>query len=146
MNNLHKQRGIALFSALLILPLLLALGLVVMTNTFLGMKMTDARVLQGGSNIILNSAATEIMNRSGSAQSFASSTNGTIFSYKSVTGSVEGYGEINCKRRIKASSNNFKCRYLQVNFEHSFGRVKTDGTRWAINTMSVGIEQPVISK
>ncbi len=116
-----------------------------MSNTFLGLKMIDARVLRGESNILLNSAATEIMNRSSSAQSFASATDGAVFSYEGVNGSVETLGEVNCKRRMKASGNNFKCKYLQVNFVHQFGRTKEGGAKWAENAMSVGIEQPIIS-
>ncbi len=145
MTSLHKQKGIALFIAMLILPLLLVLGVLVMSNTFLGLKMIDARVMQGESNILLNSAAAEIMHRSGSAQSFASATSNTVFSYGDVTSAVELNGEINCKRRVKASGNNFKCKYLQVNFEHSFGRTQAGGAKWALNAMGVGIEQPIIS-
>ena len=145
MTSLHKQKGIALFIAMLILPLLLVLGVLVMSNTFLGLKMIDARVVQGESNILLNSAATEIMHRSGSAQSFASATNNSTFSYGDVTSTVDDLGDINCKRRVKASGNNFTCKYLQVNFKHSFGREKEGGAKWAENTMGVGIEQPVIA-
>lgn len=147
MTSLHKQKGITLFIAMLILPLLLVLGVLVMSNTFLGLKMIDARVVIGESNILLNSAATEIMHRAGSAQSFASATVNTKFSYgdvetKSIT--IDDNDEINCKRRVKASGNNFKCKYIQVNFVHSFGRGET-GAKWAKNEMSVGIEQPVIA-
>lgn len=146
MTSLHKQKGIVLIIAMLILPLLFILGVMVMSNTFLGLKMIDARVMQGESNILLNSAAVEIMNRSGSAQSFASATNSSTFDYGEVsTKSVDLIGEINCKRRVKASGNNFKCKYLQVNFEHSFGRVKEGGAKWAVNGMGVGIEQPIIA-
>jgi hypothetical protein len=146
MTSLHKQKGIALFIAMLILPLLLVLGVLVMSNTFLGLKMIDARVQQGESNILLNSASSEIMHRSGSAQSFANATDSTIFSYGEVTtSSVDLNGEINCKRRMKASGNNFKCKYLQVNFEHLFGREKESGAKWAVNALSVGIEQPIIA-
>ncbi|WP_022941667.1 hypothetical protein [Psychromonas hadalis] len=149
MTSLHKQQGIALFIAMLILPLLLILGMMVMSNTFLGLKMIDARVLQGESNILLNSAANEVMHRSNSAQSFAEATTETIFSYGDVTSSVEVNdevkGDINCKRRMKASGTNFKCKYLQVNFIHQFGRTKTGGAKWAENVMAVGIEQPVIA-
>lgn len=145
MISLHKQKGIALFIALLILPLLLVLGVLVMNSSFLGLKMIDARVLQGESNIFLNSAANQVLHRSSSAQSFASAAEGTQFSYQDVTGSVQLNGEISCKRRVKASGNNFKCKYLQVNFEHSFGREKKSGAKWALNEMSVGIEQPIIS-
>ncbi|PKF61219.1 hypothetical protein CW745_11340 [Psychromonas sp. psych-6C06] len=145
MTSLHKQRGIALFIAMLILPLLLVLGVLVMSNSFLGLKMIDARVLQGESNILLNSAANEILHRSGTAQSFASATTNTIFSYGDVSSNVELNGEINCKRRMKASGNNFKCKYLQVNFVHEFGRTKSGGAKWAQNAMSIGVEQPIIS-
>jgi type IV pilus assembly protein PilX len=145
MTSLHKQKGIALFIAILILPLLLVLGVLVMSNSFLGLKMVDARVLQGESNIFLNSAANEILQRSSSAQSFASATTSSVFTYGDVSSEVELNGEINCKRRMKASGDNFKCKYIQVNFVHSFGREKESGAKWAENAMSVGIEQPIIS-
>ena len=142
---MHKQKGIALFIAILILPLLLVLGVLVMSSSFLGLKMVDARVLQGESNIFLNSAANEILYRSSSAQSFANATTSSVFTYGDVSSEVELNGEINCKRRMKASGNNFKCKYIQVNFVHSFGREKENGAKWAENGMSVGIEQPIIS-
>ena len=145
MTSLHKQKGIALFIAMLILPLLLVLGVLVMSNTFLGLKMIDARVLQGESNILLNSAATEIMNRSSSAQSFASAEKGAEFSYESVDGSVEDSTVLTCKRSDRPSDDKFKCKYLQVNFVHQFGRTQAGGAKWATNAMNVGIEQPIIS-
>lgn len=145
MTSLQKQRGIALFIAMLILPLLLVLGVLAMSNSFLGLKMIDARVLQGESNILLNSAANEILNRSDSTQIFANATDSTTFSYGDVTSNIELSGEVDCKRRINASGNSFKCKYLQINFEHSFGRVKDNGTKWALNAMSIGVEQPIIS-
>lgn len=135
----------ALFIAMLILPLLLVLGVLVMSNAFFGLKMIDARVMQGESNILLNSAATEIMNRASIATSFATASTNTVFTYGDVTGEVTLNGEVNCKRRMKASGNNFKCKYLQVNFEHAFGRVKEGGAKWASNVMGVGIEQPIIA-
>jgi type IV pilus assembly protein PilX len=107
--------------------------------------MINARVLLDGSNIILNSAANEILNRSGSAELFANATSNTTFSYGDVNANVELNGEVNCKRRVKASGIDFKCKYLQVNFEHYFGREKESGSKWAKNVMSVGIEQPILS-
>jgi len=145
MTSLHYQKGIALFIAMLILPLLLVLGILVMSNSFLGLKMIDARVMQAESNIVLNNAASEIMNRPSSSTSFASATTNTVFTYEDVTGEVELNGEVSCKRRVKASGNNFKCKYLQVNFEHPFGRVKEGGGKWATNAMGIGIEQPIIA-
>lgn len=145
MNSLQKQQGMALFIAVLILPLLLVLGVVAMSNSFLGLKMIDARVLKGESNILLNSASQEILNRTDSPADFASATNASTFSYGEVGSTVDVIGEIDCKRRINASDTNFKCKYLQVNFEHSFGREKANGMKWALNTMSVGVEQPMLS-
>ena len=149
MNSLHKQRGLALFITMLILPLLLTLGVLAMSNSFLGLKMIDARVLQNESNVVLNSAATEILGRVTSAETFSNATDSTTFSYGvddgEVTADVELNNEVDCKRRVQASGNNFKCKYLQVNFTHLFGRQKKDGVKWATNVMSVGVEQPVIS-
>ena len=145
MNSLHKQKGLALFIAMLFLPILLVLGVLAMSNSFLGLKMIDARVVKGESNILLGSAANEILNRSDSATAFASATNNSTFSYGDVTGDVDLKEEVDCKRRIDASGNNFKCKYLQVNFEHSFGRDNGSGEKWATNELSVGVEQPIIA-
>jgi len=134
---------------MLVLPLLLTLGVLAMSNSFLGLKMIDARVLQSESNVFLNSAATEILGRVTSAETFSNATDNTTFSYgvddAEVIADVELDNEVDCKRRVQASGNTFKCKYLQVNFTHLFGRQKKDGVKWATNVMSVGIEQPVIS-
>ncbi|WP_028864175.1 hypothetical protein [Psychromonas aquimarina] len=144
MTSLHKQKGIALFIAMLILPLLLVLGVLVMSNTFLSLKMTDARVMQGESNILLNNAVMDILHRSSSAQSFAQATKETTFSSDEVNATVDLNGEINCKRRMKASGSNFKCKYLEVSFIHRYGRERADGSKWAANELGVGVEQPII--
>lgn len=145
MTSLHKQKGIALFIAVIMLPLILVLGVLAMSNSFLGLKMIDARVLKGESNISLESAATEVLSRSDSATEFANATSLTTFTYGEVKGSVQLDNEeaIDCKRRINASDSSFNCKYLQIDFVHSFGRDKGDGVKWATNTMSVGVEQPM---
>jgi len=145
MNSLRKQRGLALFIAMLILPILLTLGVLAMSNSFLGLKMVDARVLRGESDLLLNSAADEILSRTTSAATFANATNATTFTYGEVTAEVELGSELECKRSMNASGNAFKCQYLQLNFTHQFGRQKQDGVKWASNVMSVGVEQPVIA-
>ncbi|WP_019615582.1 hypothetical protein [Psychromonas ossibalaenae] len=146
MTSLHKQKGIALFIAMLILPLLLVLGVLVMSNTFLSLKITDARVMQGESNILLNNAVMDILHRSSSAQSFAQATDKTTFSSDEVTAKVDldEDDEIHCKRRIQASGSNFKCKYLEVSFIHLYGRERADGSKWATNELGVGVEQPII--
>lgn len=147
--GLHKQKGMALVIAMLILPLLLVLGLLMMNNAFLGMKVIDSRVEKNTSNIILNGMASEVMNQPGNAQAFAEALESTTFNsiqYPEATSSVQLQSEINCRRRVQASGNNFKCKYLQVDFEHAYGREKIDGNKWAANTLSVGIEQPIISE
>jgi len=146
MISLRKQRGMALFVAMLMLPLILVLGVLAMNNSFLGLKMIDARVLKGESDILLNSATNELLNRTDSAAAFANATNTTTFSYGDVNSTVELNGEIDCKRRINASGTNFKCKYVQVHFEHSFGRQQENGVKWALNTMSIGVEQPMLSE
>ncbi|MCW8994454.1 MAG: hypothetical protein OQK77_01430 [Psychromonas sp.] len=147
MTSLQRQHGMALFIAMLILPLLLVLGVLVMSNSFLGLKVIDARSMQSESNIILDNAAYDILHQSDSAQIFAAALSSSTFSsarFSDVSGTVQLNGELNCKRRMKASGSHFKCKYLQVNLSHSYGREMADGAKWAVNSMGIGIEQPII--
>lgn len=147
--GIHRQKGMALVIAMIILPLLLVLGVLMMNNAFLGLKIIDSRVEKNTSDIILNGMASEVMNQPGNAKAFAEALSSTTFTstqYPEASSSVELHSEINCRRRIQASGNNFKCKYLQVNFEHAYGREKVDGNKWASNTLSVGVEQPIISE
>lgn len=146
MISLQRQNGMALFIAILILPLLLVLGVLVMSNSFLGLKIIDTRVMQSTSNISLHGAAQDILSLSGSAQGFAAATDNSTFSsqrFSEVTGTVTLNSEINCKRRMQASGSNFKCKYLQLNLAHSYGR-EVAGAKWAVNAMGLGVEQPII--
>ena len=147
MTNLKKQNGMALFIAMLILPLLFVLGMLVVSSSFFGLKIIDTRVMQGESNLTLNGAAYDILHQSDSAQIFAAALSDSTFSsalFDDVKGTVELKGELNCKRRMQASGSNFKCKYLQINLNHSYGRMKENGSRWAVNAMGLGIEQPII--
>lgn len=147
--GLLKQKGMALVVAMLILPLLLVLGVLLMNGAFLGLKMTDSRVMKNESNIILNSAASEIMNQPSNAQAFAEALSTTSFTsrqYPDAIISVQLQNEISCRRRIQASGNNVKCKYLQVDLKHAYGREKNDGSKWAKNTLGVGVEQPIIAE
>ena len=147
MTSLQRQDGMALFIAMLILPLLLVLGVLVMSNSFLGLKIIDTRVMQGESNIILDGAARDILHQSDSAQVFAAALSSSTFSsalFTDVKSTVELNGELNCKRRMQASGSNFKCKYLQVNLNHSYGREMTGGAKWAVNSMGLGVEQPIL--
>lgn len=148
MTSLHKQKGAALVIALLILPLLLVLGVVAMNSSFFGLKMVDARVLKNESNILLKSASNEILTRSTSELAFSSESSGSsTFSYGDVDATITPKNDdVPCKRSTQASSIDYECKYLQVDFTHSFGRVKKDGKKWAENAMSVGIEQPYIAE
>jgi len=156
MINLQKQKGMMLFIVMLILPLLLVLGSLLMGNTFLGLKVVDSRVMKVESNMILEGAARDILNATDSPQVFAavldSATTLKSDLFKDVTTMVDLNGESNCKRRMNASgTNNFKCKYLQVNLNHRYGREtgeKTDAgdnITWAVNSMGQGIEQPLIN-
>lgn len=147
MINLQKQTGMALFMVMLILPLLLVLGVLLMSNSFLGLKIIDSRVMQGESNIILDGAAQELLLRNDSAQAFAAALSSSTFSsalFTDVSSTVTLNGELNCRRRMQASGSNFKCKYLQVNLNHSYGREMAGGAKWAVNSMGLGIEQPII--
>jgi len=150
MISLHKEKGMALFIAMLILPLLLVLGGLAMNSSLLGLKMVDARVLLGESNILLTNSSIEILNRSNDTLSFANATTNTTDTPDFTYGDVEAYIEVDdegstCKRSYDASAIDFECKYLQVNFIHAFGREKENGTKWAENGMSVGIEQQVLA-
>ena len=147
MSRLRKQNGIALFIVMLILPLLLVLGMLLMSNSFLGLKIIDTRTMQGESNIALDGAAHEILQQSNSAQAFAAALSSSTFSsalFSDVKSTVELNGEVNCKRRMQASGSNFKCKYLQLNLNHSYGREMAGGAKWAVNSMGLGVEQPII--
>lgn len=147
MINLKKERGMALLIAMLFLPLLLVLGILVMNNSFLGLKIVDTRVMQSESNISLNGGAQDILQKSGNAQLFAAATDSAVFTsdrFSDVSGDVTLNGELNCRRRMQASGSNFKCKYLQVNLQHEYGREQMNGTRRALNFMGLGVEQPII--
>jgi len=149
MISLHRQSGAVLVVAMLILPLLLVLGVLAMNSSFFGLKMVDARAVRGESNILLHSASNEILDRPNSELGFASATTTTsnTFSYEDVEATVVVNSDVGvpCKRSANASSIDFECKYLQVDFVHTFGRMKTNGKKWAENAMSVGIEQPYIA-
>lgn len=145
---LSKQRGMALVIAMIILPLLLVLGTMLMSNAFLGLKVTDSRVMKNESNMILNGAADDILNQTGVASTLAEAVDSTTFTstqFPTATTSVELQEEVSCRRRVQASGTNFSCKYLQINFNHAYGRAKDDGTTWAQNSLGVGVEQPIIA-
>lgn len=147
MISLQRQNGMALFIAMLILPLLLVLGVLLMSSSFLGLKIIDSRAMQGESNIILDGAAQDILHQSNSAQVFAAALSSSTVSsalFTDVNSTVELKGELNCKRRMQASGSNFKCRYLQVNLNHAYGRAMAGGTKRAVNSMGLGVEQPIL--
>jgi len=167
--SLYKQKGMALIMAMLILPLLFALGVLVMNNSFLGLKVVDTRVMQNESNMILNGSANELMGDSGSQTLFASfeetdevdaedeaNEDLPIFEFEKlefdaddnneVNLSMESLGEMACKRTMKASGSNIQCKYLQLNFEHDYGRARDATTKWAKNRLSLGVEQPIFTE
>ncbi len=155
MINLHRQNGMMLFIVMLILPLLLTLGTLLMGNSFLGLRIVDSRVMQVESAMLLNGAAHAILNDQNSPQLFAEALDsGKLDSealksdaFSDVTTTVELNGELTCKRTMRASgtNNGFKCKYLQVNLNHSYGRETSEGAKWAVNSMGLGVEQPIIA-
>lgn len=145
MISMRKQSGMALFIAMLILPLLLVLGVLVMSNSFLGLKIIDTRVMQSESNIKLDSAAQQILAET-SPTAFAAAEDDDVFASGDVSGKVSLQGELNCRRIIKTSGSNFKCKYLQLNLDHSYGRAVTGGGKSALNSMGLGIEQPILAE
>ncbi|WP_354623356.1 hypothetical protein [Psychromonas sp. MME2] len=137
----------SLFIAMLLLPLLLVLGMLVMNSSFLGLKIIDTRVMQGESNLILNSAAQHILDQKDNAQHFAAAVSSSTFTsslFTDVDGSVTLNGELTCRRRMQASGSNFKCKYIQLDLKHAYGRETAGGAKWALNSMGVGVEQPII--
>jgi len=154
-SNLHQQKGMALLIAMLILPLILVLGILMVNNSFFGLKIVDSRVMKNESNMTLNGAADELISQT-STGDFAT-PEGKSFDVSEFDGvSIEvetlnvntstNTNETDCGRTVQASGNNIKCRYLQLDLTHAFGREKVDGGKWAENKLSVGIEQPVFSE
>ena len=126
-----------------------------MSNSFLGLKAVDSRVMQVESRMDLVGAARDILNDPGSPQVFAdavdseSFTTSDLFTDVTTTVEVKGNddGELTCKRRMQASgtNNNFKCKYMQVNLNHAYGRETANGGKRAVNTLGIGIEQPILA-
>lgn len=142
---LSKQSGMALVIAMIFLPLLLVLGTLLMSNAFLGLKVTDSRVMKNESNMVLNGAADDILNQSGVESTLVAATDDTTVSstqFPTITSSVDLQQEGNCTRTGAATETSIKCVFLQINLNHDYGRAKDDGTTWAQNTLGVGVEQP----
>lgn len=142
---IRKQRGIALFVAIIILPMLVVLGVMLLSSASMDLKMSDARGTLDSSNMYLTAASTEIL----TTIQFASVNVGTNFQpvqFSDVSGSVTTIsGELPCKRSKKANGNNsFKCQIVDTKLSHNFGREKADGDQWGINRLGLGIEQPLL--
>lgn len=151
---MFKQRGVALFVALIILPMLVVLGLMLLGSSFMDLKMSDARGTLDNSNMRLTSASIEILNNSGS---FASESSATIFAKVVVDDTLESasFPEISgvvlatsallpCARTRDVDLSKYKCRYVDMQLEHGFGREKTDGTQWGVNRLGLGVQQAVL--
>lgn len=140
---IRKQRGIALFVVIIILPMLVVLGVMLLSSSSMDLKMSDARGTLDGSNISLTAASIEIL----TTTKFASASVGTAFSSArfTVNGTVQAIsGEIDCKRRKDTNGNTFKCIMVDTQLSHDFGREKNNGLRWGINRLGVGFEQPLL--
>ncbi|WP_028864171.1 hypothetical protein [Psychromonas aquimarina] len=157
MINIQKQKGAVLFFVLITLPMLVVLGLMLVENSSVDLKMVDARVVRNESNIKLTAAAADMFASIKSPASFALATTGAEFSsarfsdavgtvtVKDDTAPVKYETGKTCKRSKNASGNDFQCLYLEVKFVHKFGRERADETHWGSNAMGVGVEQPYIA-
>jgi len=148
--SLDKQKGMALVIAMMILPLLLVLGGLLMNSAFLDLKVIDSRVMQNESNMILNGTASAMISDSGSPTLFANAVEGNIVStsdeFSGASSTVQLLGEMKCHRKMQASGSNFKCKYLQIDFKHAYGRAKSADSKWAENALSIGVEQPIFAE
>lgn len=147
--TLRKQKGMALIIAMMILPLLLALGVLLMNNSFLGLKVIDTRVMQNESNMVLLGSANELIEDVDSPTTFANVEEGdelTSEKFDNSTATVQLLGESACKRSLNASGSSIQCKYIQVDFQHSYGRSIDADNKWAENTLSVGVEQPIFAE
>lgn len=152
---MHKQRGIVLFIVIMTLPLLLMLGFMVMQNTSIGLKITDARASLSKSNMTLLAASREMLGykkqntntHKTMLKQLDSATEGQILIpvlFPEVQAKIFEIGPlIPCKRSKNAFDNDrFKCRYIRVQFEQDFGR-QTQGKKWGHNILEVGIEKKI---
>lgn len=151
---MFKQRGVALFVVLIILPMLVVLGLMLLGSSFMDLKMSDARGMLDNSNMRLTSASIEIVSDLGG---FASESSATKFAkvivdddisptyIQGVNGTVLATSALlPCERVRKVNLSKYKCRYVDIQLEHNFGREKTDGTQWGVNRLGLGVQQPVL--
>ncbi|WP_019615576.1 hypothetical protein [Psychromonas ossibalaenae] len=148
MIKIKKQQGAVLFFVLITLPMLVVLGLMLVENSSVDLKMVDARVVRNDSNIRLTSAASALLTSIKTPSLFANAENGEGISEPvplDVSNVVTVKSEVNCMRRKDANGDDFQCRYLEVKFTHQFGREKKDSSRWGSNSMAIGVEQPHIA-
>ncbi len=144
MTSLKKQQGMALLIAMMILPMLILMGFVSISGSFIDLKMIDARISHHESRINLDSTATHIIATPNIASSLAQATDGTVFSSAVFTGSAataKVLGESTCKRRKNASGDNFQCKYINLELSERYGRTNSSGQKWGKNKLSVGVEQ-----
>ncbi len=145
-----KNKGMIMFIALITLPLIAVLSTTLLGNSFYDMKLVNARSSHYQSNIELYSASRDILAAPNSDIKLANATNSTTFTstlYSDVETATQINGELDCKRSKKANDNKIKCRYVEVSFAHRFGKArKSDGKKWGLNQLNVGIEQLVFSE
>ena len=149
MNSLKRQQGVALFVAMMILPMILLMGIVSVTGSFMDLKMIDARISHHESRINLNSTASHIINTPNVSTSFAVATTGSVFrsdKFAHSDATAELLGESTCKRRKNAFGDNFKCKYIDLTLSERYGRTNQGGHQWGENMLSVGIELPFFSE
>lgn len=145
--SLKRQRGAALFIAMLLLILLTSLGVMVMTETDMDLKMTGAAVSRELAEQRLEGAASELLTSVVAQENFIQldkGDTGTASStvYDTVSISLEGRGDFGCRRSFAATSTDLMdCRFVQVDMADSYGKGRTGQVG-----LGLGVEQPFLSQ
>ncbi len=142
-----KQKGVALFIAMLMLLMLTAIGSVLLSGSNLDLKMADAAAQRMASDQLLEGAIEDILTSTTTAAKFgADSSDITVASgaFDDVSATATPRGETACKRTLNPNQvKGFSCRYVDVRVSTEHGRSKSGGGKWAVNAMNAGVEQPI---
>ena len=153
--NFKKQQGAVLLAALILLPILSTLGIFLLSSASSDLRMTGARHDHNDSRIILNSVAKEFMTDITHLNKFKGATDSTRFNSTlfvdsdgnaNVSANTTLFANVDCKRRRPANTNDLKCKYMELNLSHQFGRAKNSTEKWGRNNLGLGVEQPLLSQ
>ncbi|WP_108652175.1 pilus assembly PilX family protein [Dongshaea marina] len=151
MSFQRKEKGAALFVAVLIIIPLTLLAVVVMSTSGLDLKMAGASAGFVQSSHILEGAMEETLDDTNLPGDLASMTSAATMTKNPAMGGIVTFtyrAEITCKRRVDASSTNTipACRYVDAAVSQGYGKARTsDGSRIGQVGLTVGVEQPVLT-